>query len=104
MIDTNMFLKTVLSSTPMKFDFVILVILVIIGLLMFYFFTIKYNEYKNKKYMHMIENLLSEEKLKTMYSNIRAKHNHNQLEFPFVKEIDDAYVAARYNLNAEEEE
>ena len=85
----------------MKFDFVILVI---IGLLMFYFFTIKYNEYKNKKYMHMIENLLLEEKLKTMYSNIRAKHNYNQLEFPFVKEIDDAYVAARYNLNAEEEE
>jgi hypothetical protein len=101
MLDTNLFLKTVLSTTPVKFDFVILVI---IGLLMFYFFTIKYNEYKNRKYMHMIENLLSEEKLKTMYSNIRAKHNHNQLEFPFVKEIDDAYVAARYNLNAEEEE
>lgn len=35
---------------------------------------------------------------------INVKHNAEQLEFPFVKDIDAAYIAARYNLNAEEED
>lgn len=87
-------------------------ILITIGLLIviklfamaYIMFSIEYRKYQYRKYMRMKENVLSEEKLKSMYSNIRAKYNGNQLEFPFVKAIDDAYVAARYNLNAEEEE
>jgi len=79
-------------------------ILITIGLLILvkFMFSIEYRKYQSRKYLRMNENLLSEEKLKIMYSNIRAKYNDRQLEFPFVKEIDDAYVAARYNLNAHE--
>ena len=67
-------------------------------------FSIEYGKYQYRKYMRMKEAVLSEDKLKAMYSKIREKYNGQQLEFPFVKAIDDAYVAARYNLNAEEGE
>lgn len=64
-------------------------------------FTIEYKKYQHRKYMELREKVLTEDKLKEMYSQIREKHNGQQLEFPFVKAIDDAYVAARYNLNDE---
>jgi hypothetical protein len=66
-------------------------------------FYTEYNKYQYRKYMRMKEKVLTEDNLKKMYSEVRSKHNGTQLEFPFVKAIDDAYVAARYNLNEEEE-
>lgn len=66
---------------------------------------IAYLVYKQSKYVPPIAAQLPEATmLKSIYANIRDKYNGQQLEFPFVKAIDEEYVALRYNLNAEENE
>lgn len=88
-----------------------LAILITISLLLFvklaamayWLFAIEYNKYQYRKYMRAKEKILTEDKVKAMYTQIRNKYNGQQLEFPFVKAIDDAYVAARYNLNEDNE-
>lgn len=64
-------------------------------------FDIEYKKYQYRKYMRLKEKTLTLDRCKQMYTNIRNNYNGQQLEFPFVKAIDDAYVAARYNLNAD---
>lgn len=67
-------------------------------------FTIEYSKYQYRKYMRSKQKiLLDQDKLKKLYLQLRSKYNAQQLEFPFVKAIDEAYVAARYNLNEDTE-
>ena len=62
-------------------------------------FTIEYSKYQYRKYMRSKQKiLLDQDKLKNLYLQLRSKHNAQQLEFPFVKEIDEQYINAKYNL------
>ena len=108
-MNTNLFLIAstkipVMSSNQPDFVFAILIvigltILFVLGSMAYILFKIEYSKYNHRKYMQLKEKVLTDEVVKNMYSKIRDKHNGRQLEFPFVKAIDDAYVAARYNLN-----
>lgn len=90
------------SNTPdVGLAFLIMICLLIfikLAAMAYTIFTIEYNKYQYRKYMRAKEKILTEDKVKAMYTQIRNKYNGQQLEFPFVKEIDEQYVNARYNL------
>lgn len=97
-------------SAPPQPD-IIFALLVTAGLLLFVklaamvymLYDIEMEKYRMRKYRALKEKVLTEDRVKTMYSKFRDKYNGCQLEFPFVKAIDDEYVAARYNLNEDTE-
>lgn len=109
-MNTNLFLQTNIppnapvfrNTTPdVGLAFLIMICLLIfikLAAMAHTIFTIEYGKYQYRKYMRAKEKILNEDKLKAMYAQIRNKYNGQQLEFPFVKDIDDAYVAARYSL------
>lgn len=114
-MNTNLFLQLNIppnapvfrSNTPdVGLAFLIMICILIfikLAAMAYTLFTIEYGKYQYRKYMRAKEKILTEDKVKAMYTQIRNKYNGQQLEFPFVKAIDDAYVAARYNLNEETE-
>lgn len=89
---------------------VVLAILITMGILIliklagmvYTIYYIEYNKYLYRKNINKRQAALSAENLKNIYSTLRTKHNGTQMEFPFVKAMDDAYVDARYNLKEEE--
>jgi hypothetical protein len=112
-MNTNLFLDVptnivVLRSSQPDISFSIMIIIGVLLLLKLFsmayvLFKIEYGKYKYRKNIQLKEKGLTKEKLISIYFQVRDKYNANQLEFPFVKAIDDEYVCLRYNLNEDTE-
>lgn len=107
-MNTNLYTIPVIRSNHPDIGLVIifcigLLILVTLGYMAYLLLKIKYGKYLHRKHMKSKTKIFTEESIQKMYAEIRDKHNDRQLEFPFVKAIDDAYIVARYNINVDTE-